>query len=82
MLKLIKKNIDCKYLILATGNLSTPNTPNIKGINNFKGNIFHTGAWPKKMPDFNEKTVGVIGTGSSGVQSIPIISEKAKKLLK
>ena len=76
-----KELIECKYLILATGNLSTPNTPNIKGIKNFKGNIYHTGAWPKKMPDFNGRTVGVIGTGSSGVQSIPIISETAKKLL-
>tara|TARA_B110000483_G_scaffold37541_1_gene46222 strand:- start:3656 stop:5257 length:1602 start_codon:yes stop_codon:yes gene_type:complete len=76
-----KELIECKYLILATGNLSTPNTPKIKGIKNFKGNIFHTGAWPKKMPNFNGRTVGVIGTGSSGVQSIPIISETAKKLL-
>jgi cyclohexanone monooxygenase len=73
--------IECKYFILATGNLSTPNTPNINGIKNFKGNIYHTGAWPKKMPNFNGRTVGIIGTGSSGVQSIPIIAETAKKLL-
>ena len=72
--------IECKYLVLATGNLSTPNTPKIKGISNFKGKIYHTGAWPKEMPVFENRKVGVIGTGSSGVQSIPIISETAKKL--
>ena len=72
--------IECKYLVLATGNLSTPNTPKIKGISNFKGKIYHTGAWPKEMPVFKDRKVGVIGTGSSGVQSIPIISETAEKL--
>ena len=72
--------IECKYLVLATGNLSTPNTPKIKGISNFKGKIYHTGAWPKEMPVFENRKVGVIGTGSSGVQSIPIISETAEKL--
>ena len=73
--------IECRYLILATGNLSTPNTPKINGVDTFKGNIFHTGAWPKEMPDFQNRTVGIIGTGSSGVQSIPIIAETAKELL-
>ena len=72
--------IECKYLVLATGNLSTPNTPKIKGISNFKGTIYHTGAWPKEMPVFKDRKVGIIGTCSSGVQSIPIISETAEKL--
>ena len=61
---LVKTNknelIECKYLILATGNLSTPNTPNIKGINNFEGNVYHTGAWPKKMPNFEDRIVGIL----------------------
>ena len=73
--------IECKYLILATGNLSTPNTPNIEGISNFKGRIYHTGAWPEKTPEFEGRKVGIIGTGSSGVQSIPVISETAQELL-
>ena len=73
--------ITTKNLILATGNLSTPNTPHFPGINEFKGNIYHTGAWPKEMPNFKGKRVGIIGTGSSGVQSIPIISETAQQLL-
>ena len=73
--------IECQNLILATGNLSTPNTPNIPGLNNFKGNIYHTGAWPRKMPEFKDRKVGVIGTGSSAVQSIPIISDTAGELL-
>ena len=73
--------IECQNLILATGNLSTPNTPNISGLSNFKGNVYHTGAWPKKMPNFNGRKVGIIGTGSSAVQSIPVISETAGELL-
>ena len=73
--------IECQNLILATGNLSTPNTPNISGLTNFKGNVYHTGAWPKKMPNLNGRKVGIIGTGSSAVQSIPVISESAGELL-
>ena len=61
--------------------MSTPNTPNFRGINEFEGEIYHTGAWPKKMPHFGGRKVGIIGTGSSGVQSIPIISETAQQLL-
>ena len=76
-----QKIIECEHLILATGNLSTPNTPKIPGLNNFKGNIYHTGAWPTEMPDFKGRKVGVIGTGSSAVQSIPIISNTAEKLI-
>ena len=69
-----------RFVITAIGCLSKPNTPKIKGISNFKGKIYHTGAWPKEMPVFKDRKVGIIGTGSSGVQSIPIISETAEKL--
>ena len=69
-----------RYCIMATGNLSTPRKPNIAGLDSFKGNWYHTGLWPHEGVDFTGLRVGVIGTGSSGVQSIPIIAKQAKHL--
>ena len=69
-----------RYCIMATGNLSTPRTPNIPGLESFKGKWYHTGLWPHEGVDFTGLRVGVIGTGSSGVQSIPIIAKQAKHL--
>lgn len=66
--------------IMATGNLSTPRTPDFKGLENFKGKWYHTGLWPKEGVDFTGLRVGVIGTGSSGVQSIPHIAAQTKQL--
>jgi len=67
----------CRYLILATGNLSTPQLPAIDGVSQFSGRSFHTGAWPQDGVDFTGRHVGVIGTGSSAVQAIPQIAEEA-----
>jgi cyclohexanone monooxygenase len=69
-----------RYCIMATGNLSTPRKPNITGLESFKGQWYHTGLWPHEGVDFTGLRVGVIGTGSSGVQSIPIIAKQAKHL--
>jgi cyclohexanone monooxygenase len=69
-----------RYCIMATGNLSTPRKPSIAGLESFKGKWYHTGLWPHEGVDFTELRVGVIGTGSSGVQSIPIIAKQAKHL--
>ena len=69
-----------RYCIMATGNLSTPRKPNIPGLESFKGKWYHTGLWPHEGVDFTGLRVGVIGTGSSGVQSIPIIAKQAKHL--
>mgnify|MGYP003700651107 CR=1 FL=1 len=69
-----------RYVIMATGNLSTPRKPDIPGIDSFKGAQYHTGLWPHEGVDFTGLRVGVIGTGSSGVQSIPIIASQAKQL--
>ncbi len=69
-----------RYCIMATGNLSTPRKPNIAGLGSFKGKWYHTGLWPHEGVDFTGLRVGVIGTGSSGVQSIPIIARQAKHL--
>jgi cyclohexanone monooxygenase len=68
------------FCIMATGNLSTPRTPDYPGLESFKGKWYHTGLWPHEGVDFTGLRVGVIGTGSSGVQSIPIIAKQAKHL--
>jgi cyclohexanone monooxygenase len=69
-----------QFCIMATGNLSTPRTPNYPGLPSFNGKWYHTGLWPHAGVDFTGLRVGVIGTGSSGVQSIPIIAKQAKHL--
>jgi cyclohexanone monooxygenase len=74
------KTATARYCIMATGNLSTPRKPNIAGLESFKGKWHHTGLWPHEGVDFTGLRVGVIGTGSSGVQSIPIIAKQAKHL--
>ncbi|XOV89691.1 MAG: flavin-containing monooxygenase [Pseudomonadota bacterium] len=71
---------DARYCIMATGCLSVTNTPTIKGAENFKGAIYHTGQWPHEGVDFSDVTVGILGTGSSGIQAIPVIAETAKHL--
>jgi len=68
------------YCIMATGALSVPRLPAIAGIQDFKGQIYHTGAWPHEPVDFTGKRVGVIGTGSSGIQTIPQIAKQATQL--
>ena len=65
---------------MATGNLSIPQTPDFPGLDCFKGDWFHTGLWPHEGVDFSGKRVGIIGTGSSGIQSIPHISQQANHL--
>ncbi len=70
-----------QYLVMATGCLSSTNMPAFPGLGSFKGQSYHTGAWPHEPVDFTGKRVGVIGTGSSAIQSIPIIARQASKLL-
>ena len=65
---------------MATGCLSTANLPQIKGRESFAGASYHTGRWPHEGVDFSGKRVGIIGTGSSAVQSIPIIARQAEQL--
>ena len=68
------------YCVMATGNLSTPRVPKFKGLERFRGKWYHTGLWPQEGVDFTGLRVAVIGTGSSGVQSIPLIAGQAKHL--
>ena len=72
--------VTAPFCIMATGNLSTPRVPDFKGIERFKGKWYHTGLWPHEGVDFTGLRVGAIGTGSSGVQMIPIIAKQAKHL--
>jgi cyclohexanone monooxygenase len=72
--------VTAPFCIMAAGNLSTPRVPSFKGIHDFKGKWYHTGLWPHEGVDFSGLRVGVIGTGSSGVQLIPIVAQQAKHL--
>ena len=72
--------ISATHCIMATGCLSSPNLPKFEGLDSFEGDRYHTGYWPKEGVDFTGKRVAVIGTGSSAVQSIPIIAAQAKQL--
>lgn len=69
-----------RFCVMATGFLSAPNMPNIPGIGDFKGEVHHTSNWPKTPVELTGKRVGVIGTGSSGVQLIPKVAEQAGTL--
>src|SRR3954454_9145381 len=73
-------HVSAKYVVLATGCLSNARMPDIKGLSEFKGDIYHTGHWPHDVVDFTGRRVGVIGTGSSAIQSVPVIAEQASQL--
>lgn len=72
-------NVTAKYFITGVGVLSTMHIPNFNGKDSFAGQAFHTADWPEDL-DLTGKRVGVIGTGSSGVQSIPEIAKEADHL--
>ncbi|MBS4192811.1 NAD(P)/FAD-dependent oxidoreductase [Bacillus sp. FJAT-49705] len=72
--------LTAKYFITGVGCLSASNIPNFKGLDRFEGEAYHTGHWPHEKVDFSGKRVGVIGTGSSGIQAIPVIAQEAKHL--
>ena len=72
--------ITARFLISAVGCLSAANLPDIKGLDDFEGDWHHTGAWPKEGVDFSGKRVGLIGTGSTGIQATPVIAAEADHL--
>lgn len=63
--------------VMAAGNLSTPHIPRLPGIESYQGRILHTSRWPEEGVDFTGRSVGVIGTGSTGIQAIPNIARRA-----
>ncbi len=74
------QNLSAKYLITAVGCLSTANVPDIPGRDDFAGNWYHTGQWPHEGVDFSGKRVAQIGTGSTGIQAVPVIAAEADHL--
>ena len=69
-----------RFLIMATGCLSAARRPGIPGLGSFAGDLWHTASWPAGGADFAGQRVGVIGTGSSGVQVVPIIAARAARV--
>jgi cyclohexanone monooxygenase len=74
------ERITARFLIMATGCLSTWQVPSFPGLAEFEGEAIHTADWPPDSVDFSGKRVGVIGTGSSGIQAIPMIATQAEHL--
>ncbi|OBG67809.1 FAD-dependent oxidoreductase [Mycobacterium sp. E3339] len=73
--------LTCRFVVMATGCLSAPKPPEVDGLERFAGDVYFTSNWPHEPVDFRGKRVAVIGTGSSGVQSIPIIAQQARELV-
>lgn len=71
---------EAQYIVWAVGNLSSTKRPDLPGIEDFGGRILHTAQWPHEEVDVSGLRVGVIGTGSSGMQSIPILAKDAAQL--
>ncbi|WP_324749216.1 NAD(P)/FAD-dependent oxidoreductase [Sphingomonas sp. LY54] len=74
------QELSATYCIMATGPLSVPIKPDIPGLEQFEGPTYYTSSWPEKGVDFNGLSVGLVGTGSSGVQATPVIAESAAQL--
>src|SRR6185369_13157626 len=74
------RTVTAKFLVLATGCLSNARMPDIKGLDRFTGKVYHTGHWPHEEVSFTGQRVAVIGTGSSAIQSVPVIAEQASQL--
>ncbi|HEX5587977.1 MAG TPA: NAD(P)/FAD-dependent oxidoreductase [Acidimicrobiia bacterium] len=72
--------VTATHCVMATGCLSAPRTPDFTGLDDFRGEVYSTAEWPHTPVDFTGKRVGVIGTGSSGIQAIPQIAAQAARL--
>ncbi len=72
--------LSCRHYVMASGCLSLPKAPDIEGAGRFRGEVYLTGRWPHEGVDFSGKRVAVVGTGSSGIQSIPLIAGQAAAL--
>jgi cyclohexanone monooxygenase len=74
------EQLRARFVIMATGGLSAPNRPNFPGFDSFEGTIVQTSLWPDEGVELEGKRIGVIGTGSSGVQAIPELARVAEHL--
>ena len=70
-------HLSARFCIMATGCLSAARMPDLPGLDSFQGKTYHTGQWPHEGVDFTGLSVGVVGTGSSAIQSIPVIAAQA-----
>ena len=68
------------FCIMATGCLSTPYEPAYPGLEDYQGDIYHTGKWPHEEVDLSGKRVGIIGTGATAIQIIPVVAEQVEHL--
>jgi cation diffusion facilitator CzcD-associated flavoprotein CzcO/acetyl esterase/lipase len=73
--------VTSRFVVMATGCLSMPKQAEIDGLERFGGDVYFTSRWPHQPIDFSGKRVAVIGTGSSGVQAIPVIAQEARELV-
>ncbi len=69
--------VSAQFCVMAVGCLSAPKQPEIPGIDTFDGPVLYTSRWPHGGVDLRGRRVGVVGTGSSGIQSIPVIAQEA-----
>ncbi|MGY2129578.1 flavin-containing monooxygenase [Blastococcus sp. SYSU DS0617] len=74
------ETVSCRYYVMATGCLSVPKAPDIEGASRFAGEVYFTSRWPHEGVDLTGRRVAVVGTGSSGIQSIPLIAQQAAQL--
>ena len=74
------EEISTRFLVMATGCLSKPLEPRFKGLEQYRGARYQTSRWPHEGVDFTGKRVGIIGTGSSAIQALPIIAQQADHL--
>jgi cation diffusion facilitator CzcD-associated flavoprotein CzcO/acetyl esterase/lipase len=74
-------DVSARFVVMATGCLSMPKQAEVDGLESFTGEVYFTSRWPHDPVDFTGKRVAVIGTGSSGVQSIPVIAEEAREVV-
>jgi cation diffusion facilitator CzcD-associated flavoprotein CzcO len=73
--------VTARFFVTAVGCLSAANVPPIPGLERFEGDWYHTGAWPHEGVDFTGKRVGLVGTGSTGIQAAPVIAAQAAELV-
>ena len=71
------ERVSARFFVMATGCISTAQVPDIEGLSGYRGNAYHTGNWPHEKVDFTGQRIAVIGTGSSGIQAIPVLAEEA-----
>ncbi|MCH9675458.1 MAG: NAD(P)/FAD-dependent oxidoreductase [Gammaproteobacteria bacterium] len=74
------ETVSAKHFVMAGGCISTAQIPNFEGLSDYEGETYHTGRWPHEKVSFTGKRVAVIGTGSSGIQAIPVIAKEAAHL--